>query len=113
MPANRRNGARLQMYNRNSGRMTSGISIASISRAASRRANANEGVRTSRGDMNTATTDLRNAQERRNRDVANQKNARRNGNGQFLSNSQIKRNARNARQKQAYDIKQAFGVSVG
>jgi len=70
-------------------------------------------VSVSKGDMKTASEDLRQAQSDRDAELTALKNKTRNNKGQYISKGEKQRNARNARQKQTYDIKRALGVNVG
>lgn len=70
-------------------------------------------LKQTKGDMPTASQGLRTAQAQRNAEVERQRSKTRNGKGQYLSNSEKQRNARNARAKERYDIARAFGVNVG
>jgi len=116
MAAARNNGvrkAKLAMYDSNNNKFTPSVEISPNSRSTSRKVNDSERVRSSKGDMSVASEGLRTAQANRNAETNAQKNKTRNKGGQFISESDRRRNARNARAKQSYDIKRAFGVSVG
>lgn len=116
MAATRNDGvrkAKLAMYDTTNNKFTPSVEISPNSRSTSRKVADTENVRSSKGDMDVASTGLRTAQALRNAETAAQKNQTRTDKGQFLKKEDKQRNARNARAKQSYDIKRAFGVSVG
>lgn len=115
--ARTREGRSARAFTRNNGRFGAGNIYDTAIRDTKTGANLDSTpgmnfLRQSKGDMKTASSSLRAEAEARKASLDKQKGNRRN-NGQYKSKIERSMDRASARAKQSYDIKRAFGVSVG